>query len=168
MDYATYTIQISTDSSFVDVVFETNTNANVGHEMTESLPVDTEYWWRVIATDTDSLATTSETFKFTVGYVAIADLIEVPTEYVLQQNYPNPFNPSITVPFALPARGNVEFTVFNVLGREVFSSARVFEAGYHRFLFDSGNMNNELVSGVYFLQVGYNGVVNTQKIVLLK
>lgn len=92
----------------------------------------------------------------------------MPTEFAVKQGYPNPFNPSITVPFALPAVGEVNFTVFNVLGQQVFKSGSRFEAGYHRFLFDATANGSELVSGVYFLQVEYQGQMKTQKLMLLK
>lgn len=87
---------------------------------------------------------------------------------LLEQGYPNPFNPSITVPFAVPATGDVTFAVYNVIGQQVFSQTRTFDAGNHRFLFDARQSGAELVSGVYFLQVQYNGQVEMQKVLLLK
>ncbi|MBZ0263505.1 carboxypeptidase regulatory-like domain-containing protein [bacterium] len=111
-----------------------------------------------------------ETPKFGEGAYATLSLENsaLPTEFAVKQGYPNPFNPSVTVPFALPRSGQVEFSVFNILGQEVFKSSTNFQAGYHRFLFDASRDGNELVSGVYFLQVNYNGQVKTQKLMLLK
>ncbi|MBZ0265902.1 choice-of-anchor D domain-containing protein [bacterium] len=92
--------------------------------------------------------------------------VEMPTEFVVEQGYPNPFNPTVTVPFALPENGEVTFSVFNLLGQQVFTASRTYEAGHHRYLFDAGQAN--LVSGVYFLQVHYNSNVEMQKLLLLK
>ncbi|MBZ0266417.1 carboxypeptidase regulatory-like domain-containing protein [bacterium] len=92
----------------------------------------------------------------------------LPTEFSVAQGYPNPFNPSVTVPFALPKAGKVSFEVYNVLGQQVFSQERAFEAGVHRFLFDTQTKGHDLVSGVYFLNVQYQGQTRTQKLMLLK
>ena len=92
----------------------------------------------------------------------------IPSEFTVENGYPNPFNPTITIPFALPAAGNVGIAVFNVLGQKVYSLDRNFEAGTHRFIFDAKSVNQEMVSGVYFVQISYNGQVKTQKVMLLK
>lgn len=92
----------------------------------------------------------------------------LPREFRVEQGYPNPFNPSVTVPFALPIAGNISFTLYNLLGQRVFDSTMRKEAGYHRFVFDVSNQQSELVSGMYFLQVSYEGKLQTQKLMLLK
>ncbi|MBZ0265963.1 T9SS type A sorting domain-containing protein [bacterium] len=108
--------------------------------------------------------------KFGVGAYCLLYLesTELPTEFSVQQGYPNPFNPSITVPFALPEKGDVNFVLFNLLGQQVYSAENSYEAGYHRFNFDAELVNGELVSGMYFLQVQHKGVVHTQKLLLLR
>ncbi len=103
------------------------------------------------------------------GYasVTVAEML-LPSEFVVNHGYPNPFNPTVTVPFALPENGSVTFSVYNVLGQQIFEMTRVFDAGYHSFLFDANTVGRELVSGIYFLQVEYSGQVKTQKLALLK
>lgn len=96
------------------------------------------------------------------------DLVELPKEFSVKQGYPNPFNPTITVPFALPADGEVTFVVFNILGQQVMHQAGTYEAGYHRFIFDAGKADFDLGSGMYFLQVRYSDQVQVQKIVLMR
>ncbi|MBZ0263166.1 T9SS type A sorting domain-containing protein [bacterium] len=88
----------------------------------------------------------------------------LPTEFTVSQGYPNPFNPSVTVPFALPARGDVKVAVYNVMGQQVFVSSQTFDAGFHRYVFDG----KDLVSGVYFMNVSYQGQQKSQKLMLLK
>ncbi len=81
-------------------------------------------------------------------------LADLPTEFTVNPAYPNPFNPTVTVPFALPASGEVTFTIFNVLGQRVCQASQQFQAGHHRFVFDTQHDNGsfgDLVSGVYFL-----------------
>ncbi|MBZ0265372.1 T9SS type A sorting domain-containing protein, partial [bacterium] len=92
----------------------------------------------------------------------------LPTVFAVDQGYPNPFNPTITVPFAMPIRGEVSFAVYNILGQQVFQTSGNYGAGYHRFHFDAAQSGMELVSGMYFLRVEHNAEVKTQKIMLLK
>lgn len=99
------------------------------------------------------------------------DAVEMPLEFSVGQAYPNPFNPSVTIPFALPKEGEVNINVFNLLGQQVYSHAQNYQAGTHQFVFDASTANltgNELVSGVYFLQVRFDGQLNTQKVLLVK
>jgi flagellar hook assembly protein FlgD len=170
MDYASYTLQIATDSSFVDLVFETNTDIEVGHELTESLPTDTEYWWRVIATDTDALTTESETFKFTVGYVSIGDIVELPTEYILQQNYPNPFNPSTTLRYGLPENVTASLIVYDIRGnvvKTINSGSQV--AGWYEHVWNGLDESGQQVStGLYLTRLQAGSYSKVIKMLFLK
>jgi parallel beta-helix repeat protein len=170
MDYATYTIQIASDSSFVDVVFDANTELDVELDMTEALPADTEYWWKVVAIDTDSLTTESETFKFTVGYVAIAEAIALPTEYILDQNYPNPFNPSTTLRYGLPEDSEVSMVIYDIRGntvRTIESGSQV--AGWYEHVWNGMNDEGQPVStGLYLTRLRAGSYTKTIKMLYLK
>jgi Concanavalin A-like lectin/glucanases superfamily len=60
------------------------------------------------------------------------------------QAYPNPFNPGTTIRCALPARGHVTVTIFNVLGQEIsrladeFLPAGTFELRWNADRYPSG------------------------------
>ena len=49
----------------------------------------------------------------------VANVENVPREFVLYHNYPNPFNPATTIQFSLPDIGNVKIRVYDLLGRLV-------------------------------------------------
>jgi len=170
MDFATYTFQIATDSSFAELVFEINTEVDVALEMTEALPADTEYWWRVVATDTDSLTTESEIFKFTVGYVSVAEAIALPTEYVLDQNYPNPFNPSTTLRYGLPEDSEVSMVIYDIRGntvRTIESGAQ--GAGWYEHVWNGMNDEGQPVStGLYLTRLRAGSYTKTIKMLYLK
>ena len=85
-DFAVYTLQISTDSSFSSLAFEVFTDTSIQYQMAIWMPTDAEYWWRVVATDTDSLSTVSETFKFTVGYVDDAAAILAVSGFIQEKH----------------------------------------------------------------------------------
>lgn len=92
----------------------------------------------------------------------------LPEGFVMDRAYPNPFNPSVSVPYSIPENGTVTFSIFNILGQELFSASQDVQAGTHSFLFDAGQTGDELVSGVYLLQLQYNGQTRTQKVMLLQ
>ena len=155
MDYATYTLQIASDSSFSELVFEANTNVEAGLQLTEALPTDTKYWWRVLAIDTDSLTTESEVFKFTVGYVSIAGDIALPTEYMLNQNYPNPFNPSTTIRYGLPEDSHVSLVIYDLRGNVVqtLESGTKLAGWYDVVWYGETSDGKAISTGLYFARI---------------
>ena len=155
LDYATYTFQIATDSAFTDIAYETNTNVDVGHELTESLAGDAEYWWKVIATDTDSLSTESEVYKFTVGYVSVAEIAALPIEFTLKQNYPNPFNPSTTIRYGLPEDSNVSLIIYDLRGNVVQTVESEHQsAGWYNIVWNGQTTEGKTIStGIYFARL---------------
>ena len=44
----------------------------------------------------------------------------LPTSFALQQNYPNPFNPTTRIDYSIPVSGQVNLTVFDINGRQVY------------------------------------------------
>ncbi|MCF7922683.1 MAG: T9SS type A sorting domain-containing protein [Candidatus Marinimicrobia bacterium] len=169
-DYATYTLQIATDSNFVDMAFETNVESFVEFELNETLPVDAEYWWRVIATDNDDLSTESGTFKFTVGTVSIAERLALPTEFVLDQNYPNPFNPSTTIRYGLPEDSQVSLVIYDVRGNVVqtLESSRQ-SAGWYEVVWNGRSNDGQVVStGLYFARIGAGKYTHVIKMLYVK
>ncbi|MBZ0263498.1 T9SS type A sorting domain-containing protein [bacterium] len=79
--------------------------------------------------------------------------------------YPNPFNSTLTVPFILPYQSEVRFQLYNTLGQLQFERVALYPAGQQRFTVDAGE---ELVSGVYFLNVQTRGENAVQKVILLR
>ena len=170
MDYATYTLEVATDESFSQIVSTTQTNTSVGFEMTEGLGDDTEYWWRVIATDSDDLSTVSGTFKFTVGVVSVDDLAALPDEFTMEQNYPNPFNPSTTIRYGIPEDASVTLLIYDLRGNLVktiksdYQSAGWYEAIWNG-LSDSGQA---VATGMYIARFQAGSYSKTLKMLYLK
>jgi hypothetical protein len=95
----------------------------------------------------------------------------IPEEYSLSQNYPNPFNPSSVIGYQIPVTGNVNLTVYDLLGGEI--SVLVNEnkqPGYYKAVFDG----SALSSGVYFYKLsvkplsGSQAFIETKKMILIK
>ncbi len=95
----------------------------------------------------------------------------MPDDYRLLQNYPNPFNPSTQLTFSLPVEGNVDLTVYNLLGKKIATVASGrFGRGEHSVQWNAAGA----ASGVYIAKFS---VVNGEqhrlfsshkKIVLMK
>lgn len=77
----------------------------------------------------------------------------VPATFSMGECYPNPFNPSTRFSFSLPSRSVTSYSVFNVLGERVSSSApAVLPAGGHEAEWSARRDDGTpLGSGAYFI-----------------
>jgi len=93
-----------------------------------------------------------------------------PGRFKLMPNYPNPFNPTTTIRYQLPAKMDVQVTIYNVLGRRVATLANATQkAGQHELRWDASQM----ASGLYFYRVvakggGSKKIVKQKKMTLIK
>lgn len=172
LDFVTYTIQIARDSSFSDMALEATDVYHVGLELelSNQLEQDSEYWWKVIATDTDSLSTESEIFKFTVGYVSVAETMALPTGYILQQNFPNPFNPSTTLRYGIPEEAKVSLIIYDIRGNTVkIYASKSQPAGWYTMQWNGISHDGTPVgTGVYFARLQAGDFSKTIKMVYLR
>lgn len=115
---------------------------------------------------------TSIDFTARVIPVSVEDEKVTVKDFYLQQNYPNPFNPSTKINFGLKKAGNVEITVYNILGNKVATLLNGYKpAGNHSVSFDARNLpagRQGLSSGVYFYRIVTNEFVQTRKMILEK
>ncbi|MFQ6608260.1 MAG: FlgD immunoglobulin-like domain containing protein [Fidelibacterota bacterium] len=97
----------------------------------------------------------------------------VPKSFSLS-TYPNPFNPSTKFIFDLPASATVSVTIYNLLGREVWSTTRyIMQSGSHMIVWDGENSIGIPVSSGFYLatfvakseEMSYH---QTRKMVLLR
>lgn len=87
----------------------------------------------------------------------------LPNQFGLAQNYPNPFNNATVISFSLPSAQEVEFEIFNILGKKVYSETKRYQAGIHQIYWE-GNV----ASGVYYYRIKAGDKVATRKMMLLK
>ena len=84
--------------------------------------------------------------------------------------YPNPFNPRTTIRFETSRERLVTITVHNIRGQQVrqLSSSR-YPAGVHEVIWNGVDERGLRVeSGTYFVTIGSDGMIRSQKILLLK
>jgi endonuclease/exonuclease/phosphatase family metal-dependent hydrolase len=104
------------------------------------------------------------------------DPFNVNNDFELFQNYPNPFNPATTIKFSIPSvddnlgsAGIVELRVFDILGREVANLLNEpLTAGNYTVNFNSGQINRQITSGVYYYQLRFGEFIETKKMIVLK
>lgn len=105
--------------------------------------------------------------SYTVPKRGFAQMEEepLPTVHRLLPSYPNPFNATTTLRFELPDVSDVHLTVYSVTGREMVTMTQhQLHAGQHEVALNASDWS----SGVYFIRFRSEGVVQTQKIVLIK
>jgi len=89
-----------------------------------------------------------------------------PSNFYLSQNYPNPFNPSTTISFSVDIPGNVELTLFNILGEtvKILFKGAVLPGKQYKINFNSSN----LASGIYMYKLSTKNNFLVKKMLLLK
>jgi hypothetical protein len=90
--------------------------------------------------------------------------------YALAQNHPNPFNPATTIRYLIPESGNVDISVYDLLGRKVTTLVDEYRsAGEHSIVWDGTTaLGEKVTSGLYLYRMEAGGRVFTEKMVLLK
>ncbi|MFY0685273.1 MAG: T9SS type A sorting domain-containing protein [Balneola sp.] len=88
-----------------------------------------------------------------------------PSTYILEQNYPNPFNPSTTISYSLAKAGQVEISVYNLIGQQVATIVNeIKSAGIHSAQFDASSLS----SGIYIYTIKANGFSMQRRMTLIK
>ena len=91
--------------------------------------------------------------------------VQLPTAYELGQNFPNPFNPTTSINFSLPVGGQVNLSVYNMLGAKVATLVNGNRpAGRYTASFDG----RSLASGVYFYKLEAPNFSDLKKMILVK
>ena len=86
-------------------------------------------------------------------------------QFILGQNYPNPFNPSTTIIYSLSIASDVQFSVYDLLGRQIIKDNEGFQnAGSHTIKFDGRGLS----SGVYIYGIKVRKQFKCRKMLLIK
>jgi hypothetical protein len=92
-----------------------------------------------------------------------------PNGFCLFQNYPNPFNPETIIRFTLPFSSEVTLSVHNILGQQVRTIVRHWQAGTHSVIWDGKNSSGQSVaSGVYLYRLSAGQYQDTKKMLLIR
>lgn len=97
-------------------------------------------------------------------YAGLEEISPLLPENHIIGNFPNPFNNSTVIEFFTTESRDVQLTLFDISGREVFSDIINAQNGVNRYNFNSQNLN----SGVYFYTLNFSGKREYSKMILLK
>ena len=93
-----------------------------------------------------------------------------PVSVALGANYPNPFNPATIIPVSMADAGDVDVTIYNVLGqpvRQVWNGP--LAAGEHRLTWDGQDAQGQSVAaGVYLVRLHQGDHTRLRKMVKLE
>lgn len=161
-----YTFQLSASNSFeTPLVDSTFASSDTSFTLAEALDYDTEYFWRVQATNDGGTGDWSATFSFTTEMGTSSELENMPVEFTLNQNYPNPFNPTTNLRFGIPEAAEVRLEVYNMLGQHVSTIVNERKsAGWHTVAFDASSLS----SGMYIYRIKAGNFVQTKQMMLIK
>jgi choice-of-anchor B domain-containing protein len=92
------------------------------------------------------------------------------SELSLLQNYPNPFYSSTTIRYSLSRPGQVQLSVYNLLGQEVKRLVDGFQpADSYETIWDGKDSEGlSLTSGIYFYRIVSEGSGMTKRLTLIK
>ena len=93
-----------------------------------------------------------------------------PEAMALFPNTPNPFNPSTRITYRIPEPGQVDLTIYNVLGQQVRVLVRDHQSpGRYDVLWDGRDGFGRYVSsGVYFYRLAHPGGALANRMLLVK
>jgi hypothetical protein len=94
----------------------------------------------------------------------------LPVKYALHQAYPNPFNPMTAIKFDLPEDGLATIRIYNLLGQQVRTLVdQDMPAGRHLVQWHgTDDTGRSAPTGIYFIRFTAGGVIQHNKIMLLK
>ena len=102
-----------------------------------------------------------------IGYVLSAgdENDQFPDEFTLQNAYPNPFNSSTSIFYTIPHPGNLSLNLYDLQGRNISREIiSVPQAGRFSKVFDLSGYP----TGMYLVEVGFESIVQRQKMVLIR
>ena len=111
------------------------------------------------------------TGSVSIDYIRLANNVsstkseEIPTQFNLSQNYPNPFNPSTVIDYQIPEAGEVELTVFNMLGKKISTLLKKYQsAGSYKAVFNA----EDISSGIYLYKLTTGNSTQFRKMIFMK
>ncbi len=133
-----------------------NSSVPVDYSFTDKFPLQGKSYYKLVQTDFNG------DHK---SYSSVEVNYSGPQQYSLKQNYPNPFNPSTKIEFSIPQSGNVNISVFNMLGQKVKELInKNLNAGNHSVTFDAKTLS----SGIYIARINSGGFTKNIKMNLIK
>ena len=116
------------------------------------------------------LGTVGAPFALEARPLGIGDVGYVPERFMLGQSFPNPFNFTTRIGYGLPADGQVEIVIYNLLGQKVRTLVSGVQPAGYRFVAWDGrdDSGNGVSTGMYLYIMKAGEFHDMKKLVLLK
>ena len=135
-----------------------------------TLTENTEWKSNIVMLRLDPVSTVSAG-SVSIDYIRLANNVSsirsegVPIQFELLQNYPNPFNPSTVIDYQIPEVGEVELTIFNILGEKINTLLKSYQsAGSYQVTFNA----EDNTSGIYLYKLTVGNLSQIRKMILMK
>ena len=94
----------------------------------------------------------------------------LPESFGISSTYPNPFNPSASIRFAIDKAGQVELTVYNIMGQKVRTlvDEQRLPGTYEVTWNGRDGQGGEVASGMYFVRLRSDDRTSSKKMLLLR
>ena len=96
--------------------------------------------------------------------------IAAPPEFKISFSaYPNPFNSKIKIAFDLPEQEQIQISIFDLMGKKIFSEMKEFQSGENSIIWDGTNCSGQTMgAGIYIIRIISKNLSVTQKVTLMK
>lgn len=103
-------------------------------------------------------------------FTDVAETDQMPDKFSLMQNYPNPFNPTTVINYKIVQPGQVELSIYNLLGQKVTTLVQNFKAaGTYTVRWNGKDSSGKLApGGVYFYNIKTVDGKKSKKMLLLR
>ena len=159
-------IQVSTDSLFGAIIFDSVVSISQVTVPSGMLSNNVRYYWKVRGSNVSGSGPWSVIWNFTSAPLAFHQNGDaIPKEFKLYNNFPNPFNPATNIRFDVPKSGNVEISVYDMLGKEITTLVNLqLQPGTYETEWDASGYS----SGIYYYKITCGDFTQTKKMVLVK
>ena len=134
-----------------------------------TLTMGVTYYYRVSAMDANGNESHLSD-ELSSSTLSLPGAEAIPTVFALHQNYPNPFNPATLLRYDLPVPSNVNFSIYDLMGREVASLVLGEQGpGFHSIVWQGKDgTGRQAPSGIYIARLVTPAYTKSIKMVLLK
>jgi len=94
----------------------------------------------------------------------------LPSDFMVYPPFPNPFNPKVNIYYETFIESPVAISIYSITGEKIKSINQTMHLpGKHTFQWNTNDLTEYVIpAGIYFCRLESNGVVNTQKLILIK
>ncbi|MBA66077.1 MAG: hypothetical protein CMG55_09785 [Candidatus Marinimicrobia bacterium] len=140
--------------------------------ITLNLEDNGQYYWGVIARDTDGFKIVSNDGnpnELMIGALTTKQ-DNIPSVFSLSQNFPNPFNPATNITYDIPRIEHVIITIHDIVGRHITTLVDENKnTGSYSIIWNGrNNIGKDVPAGMYIYTIKAGSFSNSKKLVLLK